>query len=646
MALQPTEYDPDSGRLYAFQLLSLQFQGSADLDVKELSANETILPASTDPASFGGMLMKSGTPAATPTAEYLIVTGEDFVNSLEPLAQWKRLRGISTEIVPLESILAESPGIDAAEQLRNYLIEAYQGGTRYVLLAGDETVLPIRYAYHGNTNTQPGLDMEQVCDLYFADVDGDWDSDSDGVYGEPSQDDPDITPDLLVGRLPFSQPEEFQSYVDKLIQYEKNPGKGDYDWLNRSLFISADQMRDYQDVGQHTLVAEALPSYVTPDMTGLVEDPSGDAVDPDAPFATDALSIMDEGWGTTSLLIHGMHDGWVIRSSQYNEWPKSFLLTADGVDGTHGHLPNLTPNDKPGLVYSIGCNNAAFDMDQPPFPSTTPSVVESFLQMPAGGAVAFIGYTRWGWVTLSWKIEKAFFEELYGGVPNPCEALRQAKAQFPYYRDMQYGLNYYGDPTLDIWTDLPQDLQVEFEQFKDTGMVDIQLHTLDNGNPVADATLHVLENDSIIVSTATDGDGAAAAEINFNTVDTFTVVAVKDGHVAASAQLSPSITLDVGDDNGASLPLSFALSQNYPNPFNPTTTISFTTRAAEIANLTVYNILGQEVVTLADKRFEPGRHEVAWDGRDSRGRAVSSGIYFARLRQGTETAIIKMTLLK
>ena len=189
-----------------------------------------------------------------------------------------------------------------------------------------------------------------------------------------------------------------------------NPGSGSYDYLNRALFISADQMRDYQTVGQHALLAAGYPAYVSSDVSDVVEAPTGDAANPATPLAPNAIQTMSEGWGMMTLLIHGVSDGWVLRSNQYNEWPKSFLFTASGADGEHGFLPNIESNGKPGMIYSIGCNNAAFDMDAPPFGSTNPCVAESFLAKPNGGAVGFVGYSRWGWVASSWKLEQAFID--------------------------------------------------------------------------------------------------------------------------------------------------------------------------------------------------------------------------------------------
>ncbi len=89
------------------------------------------------------------------------------------------------------------------------------------------------------------------------------------------------------------------------------------------------------------------------------------------------------------------------------------------------------------------------------------------------------------------------------------------------------------------------------------------------------------------------------------------------------------------------------LIQNRPNPFNPTTTVSFVVagRPTDVT-LAVYDISGRRVATLVDGLTGPGEHKVVWDGRDSSGRPVASGVYFARLEAGAAHDVTKMILLK
>jgi len=100
------------------------------------------------------------------------------------------------------------------------------------------------------------------------------------------------------------------------------------------------------------------------------------------------------------------------------------------------------------------------------------------------------------------------------------------------------------------------------------------------------------------------------------------------------------------DDSHDGLPMEFAVSQNYPNPFNPATTISYALPVASHVDLALYNLLGQRITTLVDKIQPPGKHTIIWNGRDSHGEEVSTGIYFYRITAGDFTQTRKMMLVR
>ena len=94
------------------------------------------------------------------------------------------------------------------------------------------------------------------------------------------------------------------------------------------------------------------------------------------------------------------------------------------------------------------------------------------------------------------------------------------------------------------------------------------------------------------------------------------------------------------------MPTTYSLSQNYPNPFNPSTVIEFTVPHRSHVELSVYNLLGQRVVTLVDEPMSQGTYRTVWYGRDESGHYVATGIYFYRLLAGDFTETRKMVLLK
>lgn len=108
------------------------------------------------------------------------------------------------------------------------------------------------------------------------------------------------------------------------------------------------------------------------------------------------------------------------------------------------------------------------------------------------------------------------------------------------------------------------------------------------------------------------------------------------------------IELDVFevDSKPEDLPGAVKLLGNYPNPFNPETEIKFELNEQQNTNLTIYNLKGQHVKTLTDGYLPGGTYSYFWDGTDSQGKPVGSGVFFYRLTAGNISRTQKMVLLK
>ncbi len=110
---------------------------------------------------------------------------------------------------------------------------------------------------------------------------------------------------------------------------------------------------------------------------------------------------------------------------------------------------------------------------------------------------------------------------------------------------------------------------------------------------------------------------------------------------------SVPVTLMNSSVRVSSTPATFALLSNRPNPFNPSTQIAYEVPQQARVTLSVFNILGQEVIRLVDQVQAPGRYVVTWNGRDEKGAGVSSGVYMYRLTSATGYSDTRrMTLLK
>jgi hypothetical protein len=93
-------------------------------------------------------------------------------------------------------------------------------------------------------------------------------------------------------------------------------------------------------------------------------------------------------------------------------------------------------------------------------------------------------------------------------------------------------------------------------------------------------------------------------------------------------------------------PEEYSLSDAYPNPFNPTTTLSFSVPTKGVVSLNIYDMTGRLVSTLVDGNLKQGYHSITWNGMDSNGHAVSSGMYIYSLKGEGVSITKKMVMMK
>ena len=84
---------------------------------------------------------------------------------------------------------------------------------------------------------------------------------------------------------------------------------------------------------------------------------------------------------------------------------------------------------------------------------------------------------------------------------------------------------------------------------------------------------------------------------------------------------------------------------NYPNPFNPSTTINYLIEEKSNIKLSIHNIKGQKVIELIHCNKDRGKHSVIWDGKNSSGETINSGVYYIILNADNKRVIIKKCVL-
>lgn len=351
---------------------------------------------------------------------------------------------------------------DDAGKLRQFLSDAYQNGCEYVLLGGDQNVIPIRYAYYnylwaGLSEAQKNIPT----DLYFSDFDGNWDSNKNGIYGEIG-DNTDFYPEIYVGRILVNKPTQVETWVRKVLLYEQNPGKGNYSYLTKAFFTQADQMQDGNEAGYVLSNATWIPSS----NRVIFEEEGGYNTDEVPPFPT-GKNVIDEfnkHYGLCSFMGHGGPTNVAVATRSINSALKYKVTSLDNgyagaanadISETGNGFDNMTNADYPSVYYSISCETTPFD--DYANDTDTPNMGQTFTSEVKGGGPLYLGNTRVGFVGSS----SNFFGEFVKALPNNGNVgIAQVISKSQFGNSLAYGYlklshNLIGCPETPIWTATP-----------------------------------------------------------------------------------------------------------------------------------------------------------------------------------------------
>jgi len=447
--------------------------------------------------------------------DYLIITHASMDSVFQRLADWKTKKGVKTEIRTIDWILANYSGEDDPAAIRNYLKTLPDSNVKYVLLGGDTDIIPCRFAYAMSCSAgiQPGREDTMPADLYYADLQGSWNFDNDGSYGE-IEDSVDLYPDLIIGRAPTSNFYEAQRFVNKILIYEKTP---ELAYLDDAMF-SADILwsNPYTDMGVHknAIEDESFPGYFN--ITKLYHSQGN--LSPTA-----FKNALRQGQG---LINHDGH-GWINSMGAGT----GYLHNAD--------FDTLTNAPRFGIMTSIGCWTTAYDYA---------CIAESYVTSANGGGVAFIGNSSYGWGSpgnpghgysdrFDSRLYYSLLKENHFHVGN---MLAFCKIHFiPFsreknvYRWHQYQTNLLGDPEMPVWTDIPDTLVVSYPQSIPQGTSSILISVMDKNTeaPIEDALVCLMKGSESYNAGYTDASGSIFLDASPSTSGDFDLTVTAQNHL-------------------------------------------------------------------------------------------------------------------
>ncbi|MBN2166755.1 MAG: hypothetical protein JW717_10800 [Marinilabiliaceae bacterium] len=437
-------------------------------DIKKYGVQHQKKESSTSTTITNEKTFKSATAtnSITVDADYVIVTSETLAPVFNEFIAWKRRKGIRVELVTIQDIYNNYGGDlisgiqDNPGKLRQFLFDAYDGGDGidYALLAGDNSTLPIRYAYSNNNTSNNNYIIPT--DLYFSDFNGDWKVDTDNRYGEPA-DNVDYAPEIFVGRVMVQNATEVQNWTKKIKVYESYPGNGNYSYLTKAFFTESDQLQQYH---QAKYILDRT-SWITDTTVFREEDGYNTTTTPPFPTGSDVITEFNTHYGLCSFMGHGRPAGVSVATEGVNDGGTNSKYVVRAFDnGASNSLwisesgngyDNMTNTDYPSINYSISCTTMPFDDYECISSPTERNMGESYTCISNGGGPAYLGNTRYGWVDDSYLL----FEQFINAIKDSSFfniGIAEAKSKFWYNdRYLSFSHNLLGCPETELWTAIP-----------------------------------------------------------------------------------------------------------------------------------------------------------------------------------------------
>ena len=435
---------------------------------------------------------------------YYIIVPDNLKDAVDDLAVWKRQKGYSVVVKTIEDICATpryvvgghcsyrngqtEELVDSAASLRAYLHDEFEdNGAFFCLLVGNsKTSMPIRkatWAYldgsevhtfekHKKNNGECALPT----DSYFSDLTQKWNLRKEfegAVYTTPNGE-LSYNPDIYIGRLLCSKPDEIANYIYKLILYESNPGRGRTEYLSKALFFEqhSTTIQNGKEIWASSLINN---SYLVREVCDsifeitLLQDHHFTKEPGWFPTGDDVIREMRQH-GFSSW--HGHGNPYAVKTTHNNHYIKTSLTQSleelslwERTEDANSLLC-LDNEDFPSIVYSVSCDNAPFDnLFRYNVEFCNINLAEAFTVAGRAGGPAFLGNTRSGSFFMydsinptstgpATGLEKAFILSVK---ECPKIGIAESMSKLKYVSQYQScNHNLIGEPEFEMWLGKPE----------------------------------------------------------------------------------------------------------------------------------------------------------------------------------------------
>ncbi|MGB2768531.1 MAG: C25 family cysteine peptidase [Candidatus Zixiibacteriota bacterium] len=519
--LYPVRYVPGEKRLTLYTSVTLVIEGTGGYECGDyLSPNASQRNRQTYKQMTRDMvenpeevqlnaafkLDKSMAPPGGPF-DHVIITSSLYASSFQPLVDWHTQKGVKDTVITTTWIYSNYAGADS-QKIRNFISDANSSwGTAYFLLGGEHETIPFAYRQYS--------DEVAASDQYYSDFDDDW------------------THEVFVGRATVGNATEVNTFVGKVLKYEKDPPRTDYpldalllgmDYDGSTPVEELKESIDFGSIPARFNVTKVYDSHASNHKTAFIN-----ALNAGQNLVNHADHSYIEYMGTGDR-----NHGWGIVSSD--------------VDALYN-------NDQLSVIVSPGCHPNHMDFND--------CIAEHFvIYNPMQGGVAFNGNTRSGWyysgnpVSLSNALDKQWWVALFFWGKNDLgQVLAEAKHRFgsssTAEKQCEWTFNLLGEPEMPIWTDEPDSFIVVHPNWlpPEPSSFSVHVENATTGTPVNQAYVCLWKGDEVYLTGYTDPAGDVSFNPSPSTLGTMYVTVTKHNYLPHEEEADVREYL-VGDPNG------------------------------------------------------------------------------------------------
>ena len=435
---------------------------------------------------------------------YLFIAPDNCVNTLQPLLRWKEKLGYKTKLATISETGSTN------DSIRNYLQNAYDNWNfppEYVVLVGDVTgdiIVPAFFVL--------GLySLWDVTDHPYTLLDGN-----------------DYFPDIMIGRISVQSQMNLMTVINKIINYESDPYPGE--WFKKALMIGVYDYYFCSPRETKMAIREKLLDYDYTEVDTFIH--------PYQASQTQLANMINQGYSLINYRGCGNYNLWSSQSGDN-------IFTINDVK-------NLNNGFMLPLITSITCGGGNFASEAYTLCFGETWLVAGSQSVPKG-AIGFIGPSELNTQT-AWNncydmgiyqgiTQENLFRcgemllrgkmELYNNYPH-CHSWGGPEDSDQFYF---YVYNLLGDPGLAIWTDIPKEIELSFNNEILQGMNYLVVEVITDEPDKSDFTIAITDEDSLITTGVTDESGKANIPINLP-IGNYSVTASKYGFIPKTDTLT------------------------------------------------------------------------------------------------------------